>query len=84
MAVASLVLGLIALLGFWLPVIGIISLPCAVIGLILGVVGKKQLSAENKPSGMATAGIVLSIIALILSVLYLLICGACAAVLMTL
>ena len=60
-AVASLVLGIIAVLFCGLP---IISVPVSIVGLVLAVMARK----EGK-SGLATAGLVLSIISLILSIL---------------
>ena len=61
-AIASLVLGIVAIVGgcFWY-----LAIPCAIVGLILGVMANKV-----KKTGMATAGIVLSIIALALLVLF--------------
>jgi hypothetical protein len=69
MAISSLVLGIVSLVLFCVPFIGII---CGVIGLILGLV------ANSKPPkhGMATAGIVMSIIAVGLPILYLVFWGA--------
>ncbi|WP_229408000.1 DUF4190 domain-containing protein [Massiliimalia massiliensis] len=64
MAVASMVLGIIALVlsCFWY-----ISVPCAVVGLILGILGRKKCEAAK---GMATAGMVMSIIAIVLVILF--------------
>lgn len=59
-SIASLVLGICGFLGCCIPIVGVI---CAIVGLVLGVKGKN----ENGGS-MATAGIVLSIITLILSI----------------
>lgn len=59
-AVASLVLGLIGLLGWCIPLIG---LPITITGLVLGIKGLKG----SRP-GMATAGIVLNILGLMASV----------------
>ncbi|MCL2574214.1 MAG: hypothetical protein FWE34_06675 [Defluviitaleaceae bacterium] len=80
MAVASLVLGVLALVLMWIPVLGIAAIPAALIGIVLAVVGKKNLAAAGSPTGMATAGLVCSIIALIISTIFTLVCGACAAV----
>ena len=55
MAVASLVLGIVSFF--------CCGLPCSVVGLILGIISKKRKPENN---GKATAGIVLSIIALVL------------------
>ena len=60
-AMASLVLGIIAVLFCGLPIIGV---PVSIIGLVLAMSSKKQGA-----SGLATAGLVLNIIGLVLSVL---------------
>lgn len=62
-AVASLVLGII---GVVLCQIVFISLPCQIIGLILGILAKRQ-----RAGGMAIAGIVLSCVGLAFSLLVL-------------
>jgi len=46
-----------------------IGIPCAIVGLILSIIGKKKSKAANAPTGMATAGIILCVIALSLLVL---------------
>lgn len=67
MAIASMVLGIISIpaICFW-----IVGLPCAIVGLILGILYNKK----NEHSPMATAGIVCSIIAIALLVLVLILC----------
>ena len=72
MAVASMVLGIVSLVLFC---VWYISIPCAIIGLVLGFVAKgKANRGEGGGGGMAIAGIVCSIIAIVLVVL--LIAGA--------
>lgn len=56
-AIASLVLGIVGLIAWILPLVGF---PVTIVGLVMGVSGRKS---EKK--GMATAGMVLSIIALV-------------------
>lgn len=63
MGIASMVLGICSLV---IPFAGIAT---ALVGLIMGVIAKKKSSEANMPSGMATAGIVCSIITLAVSVL---------------
>lgn len=79
MAVASLVLGIIALVisifsGGSLGVVGII---CGVLGLIFGIVGRK----DEAKKGLATAGVVCSIIGLLLGLILMIACVGCAAAL---
>ncbi len=82
MGIASLVLGIIAI------VIGIVSAGLfgwlgailAIIGIILGAVGRKN----PEKSGISTAGLVCSIIGLILCLIFYLACAACVGGLGTL
>jgi len=73
MAIASMVLGILSLV---VPYVGTVL---AIVGLILGVVGKKKLTEAGAPSGMATAGMVMSIIALAWSIACIIILASCAA-----
>ncbi len=78
-AVAGLVLGIIALvlrifLGGWL---GLVVLALSIVGLVLSVNGGKKLKAAGQPAGVATAGLVLGIIAVVLSALLFLTCDLC-------
>lgn len=59
LALASMVLGIIGLVAWFLPMFG---LPISINGLILGV-----FALKSKNSGKATAGIVLSVIGLVLA-----------------
>jgi len=60
LAIASLVLAILALLGCWIPLLNLVSFLLAIIGLILGIVGIKQ-----KQGGLAIAGTTISTIALL-------------------
>jgi hypothetical protein len=72
MAVASLVLGLVAILFCWIPWIGILA---GVIALILGIIRllKMKKSEEKKGKGMSIAGIITGVIGLAISVIILII-----------
>lgn len=72
MAIASMVLGIVAIV---FNCISFISFPCAVIGLILGIISlrKNNIGAAK---GMAIAGIVLTAIALVFAVIMLITAGA--------
>ncbi len=66
--VAALVLGLLGLLSGWVPFICFISVLLSIIGLILGLVGKR--SADANPAvgrGLPIAGLILSFLGLALS-----------------
>ncbi len=75
MGVASLVLGIISIVlslfgGTW------VSALIGIVGIVLGALAKK---ANPENSGMATAGMVCSIIGTVLSLLVFIACVACAA-----
>ncbi len=70
---ALLVLGIFGLLmSFWASVLvpAIVGIIVGIVGVILGVAARKE-----QPSGMATAGLVLSIVALVLNVVFLVACA---------
>ena len=77
-ATAGLVLGIVgivfAFLGTWFSVL---SLPISIVGLILSIVGGKKLKAAGQPDGIATAGLVLGIIAVVFSAIMFFTCGLC-------
>ncbi len=77
-AIAGLVLGIVAIvlsfLGGWLS---IIALPVAIVGLVLSIIGGKQLKAAGQPAGIATAGLVLGIIATVITAILFFTCGIC-------
>lgn len=77
MAVASLVLGILSLLlSLSISWVGLGFIPAIVgiIGIILGVLARKK---DDEKKGMATAGLVMSIIAVALGLITFLACAAC-------
>jgi len=78
MAVASLVLGILSLLvGLFGGIISWSGALLGIIGIVLAVQGRKN--PEQK--GMATAGLVLSIIGTIVSLVFFIACAACVGAL---
>ena len=75
MGIASLVLGIIAvIIGlFSAGSLGWAGAIMAIIGIILGALGRK----EPEKSGIATAGMILSIIGLVLCLILYIACVAC-------
>ncbi len=75
LAVASLVLGILALVTVWIPILGMIAWILAPLGLVLGLV------ALSKPigRGMAIAGAVCSGLGLLGCIAWVLLIGAAAA-----
>ncbi len=76
MGIASLVLGIVAIVcGLFASGFQWIGAIVGVIGIILGALGRKK--TENK--GIATAGLVCSIVGFSVSIIFYLACVACAA-----
>ncbi len=74
MGVCSLVLGIIAIVcSFFLPGLNWLGAVLGIIGIIFGALGRKNV--EKK--GLATAGLVLSIIATVLGLITWIACAAC-------
>lgn len=71
-AIASLVLGIVACVCVFFGYGAILGIVLGVIGLVLGINAKKE-----NPSGMATAGIVLSVIAVAICAIGFIACVAC-------
>lgn len=82
MGVASLVLGILSIVigVFSSALFGWLGAIMAIIGIILGAIGRKNPDSN----GIATGGLVCSIIGLILCLLLYLACAACVGSLATL
>ena len=76
-AIAGFVLTLVGLVIGFIPLVALVGFPVAVVGLILSVVGGKKLGASGQPKGLATAGLVLGIIAVVITGITFLTCGLC-------
>jgi hypothetical protein len=79
-ATASLVLGIVSLVVAWFGWGAIVAIVLAIIGIILGVGARKELTPEQG-RGLATAGMICSIIALALSAIVFISCVICASAL---
>ena len=75
MGVASLVLGIIGLLLSLFPGLFLGGVLFGVLALVLGIVGRKSAVTNGQPTGNATAGMVLGIIALALGVMMWVLCS---------
>lgn len=73
LAVVGLILGIVSIVFPWIPYIGFLALPAGIVGIILSAKGRKVPTGK----GMATAGLVLSIIGVVLSGIVVL-CAICA------
>jgi len=69
LAVASMVLGILAILGCLIPVLNIGSIILAIISIILGALALRGLKRGGGGKGMAVTGLVLSILAILGAIL---------------
>ena len=77
-AIAGFVLSIVGLVfGFLWGIFSLIGLPCSITGLVLAVMGGKQLRASEQPAGIATAGLVIGIIAVVITTITFFTCGIC-------
>ena len=71
----------LSLVGLVLSILGtyfsIIALPVSIVGLVFSVLGGKKVKASGEKSGLATAGLVLGIIAVVFSSIFFFTCGIC-------
>lgn len=77
-AIAGLVLSIVGLVSsIFGTIFSLVALPISIVGLVLSIVGGKKLQAAGQPKGLATAGMVVGIIAVILSAIAFFTCGLC-------
>ena len=77
-AVASLVLGIISLVFKLIPFVGFISVICAILAVVFGIMGKSEVeNSDGRLSGydMANAGFIMGLISLGLYILGLVACS---------
>lgn len=76
-SIAALVLGIVATVLAWFYMINIAALACGILGVIFAAKGKKLAVAASAPTGIATAGLVLSIIGTVLAGIGFFSCTVC-------
>lgn len=82
LSIAALVLGILGIVGGYIPVVCYFTTVCAILGIVLGVKGRKlSVAAYGKASGLATAGLVLGIIGTAFAALGILCTVVCAGAL---
>ena len=79
MGIAALILGIVCVVLCWIPVWNWIGIALGVIGIILGALGMSKAKKTGNGKGVATAGLVLSIIGVAIAAIAWLACFACAA-----
>lgn len=70
LSIAAVVLGIVGILGGYVPVLNYIVVLCTAVGIVLGVQGrKKSVAALGHASGLSTTGLVLSIVGTAIAVI---------------
>lgn len=77
LSIAALVLGIISAVLAWFYMINIAALVCGIIGIVCAAKGRKAAVAAGVPTGLGTAGLVLSIIGTCLAGIGFLSCTLC-------
>ena len=70
----ALILGVLAVVFSFIPVLSYSAIPMAIAALILGILGRKA----DRQKGLATAGMIVGIVAIVLGVIFS-ICYTCTA-----
>jgi len=76
MAAAGLILGILSIAGNGIPALRNYIWLFGIMGIIFSAVARSKAKKEGEPTGMATAGLILSIIGIISSIVILIALGA--------
>src|SRR5262245_52705338 len=76
MPIAALVLGIIGTVSSLIPGLFVIGLPLSLVALVLGVLGRKDAVANNRPTSTATAGLVLGCVGTAVGLSMFVLCGS--------
>lgn len=68
LSIAALICGIVGLIGSWFPVVKYVAPIAPLVGLILAIIALKRAKQNNEPKGLAVAGLILSIVGLVLGV----------------
>lgn len=79
LAIVGLILGIVSIVLAWFMYVNIAAVACAVVGLILSIKGKNKLVAAGQAKGLAVAGLIVSIVGLVLSVIMFFACTVCVS-----
>jgi hypothetical protein len=66
LGVAALIVGVIALIGSWIPFLNVVSLVFAIVALLLAICGIIVGAVKKRTKGSAIAGLILAIISIII------------------
>lgn len=75
LSVTSLVFGIVSIVLSWVSILNIVTLVLGIVGIVLGVKGRKK--APVGKTGLATAGLICSIIGTVFSAIGFFTCTLC-------
>ena len=84
LSTAALVLGIVSAVFAWFYGVSLVALVCGVVGIILAVKGRNAAIYAGAPTGMATAGLVLSIVGTVLAGIGFVACTLCVGLISSL
>lgn len=76
MGVASLVLGILALVIAWVPCVGVYALIFSILGVILGLCGMSKAKKTGEGKGISIAGFVCNAVATAIAIWWFMVVGA--------
>jgi hypothetical protein len=78
MGIAALVLGIVSIVFCFTGGLVFVAPIAGIVGIILAVIARKNAKAAKEPTGAATAGLVMSIIGVVLGAIITIACLVCA------
>jgi hypothetical protein len=75
LGIASLIIGIISFILAVIPCVGIIAIVPGIITIILASVGLSQASRQDSPRGILTAGLIIGIVAVMISLSWIFVTG---------
>jgi predicted PurR-regulated permease PerM len=78
LGIAGMVLGIVATVMSFIPCIGMGGIVLAVVGVILSAISLNQAGKAGAPRGMAWAGLICSILAIVICILWVMVVGSVA------
>lgn len=81
LSIVGLILGILAIVFFWVPIYNTVFLACGIVGIVLSAMGRKKAKAAGVSAGLGTAALILSIIGTCLCGIGFFTCTLCAGAL---
>ena len=82
MGIAGMILGILAMIFVWIPLVGIIAIPLVAVGLPLSLAGLIIARRHDDGAGMAIAGLVTNVLAAAIIMVWVIFVGSWLAYLL--